>query len=203
MSINLTQEFKFESDSIESVQTMLEAIVPVLFPKVHSEYVRLNLTQKVSYFHNDGSKYIHGPNVIELPDGRFGVLADKGRVIGGTVVNKIEEIFHTVNKAATVSCEKKYKTPPTRMFVARLSDYVSDVKEESVVFNSHKEMINKSIEILKNADLSKFQEFCGTGYDFAFNQSDGDIEPGYRLQYEPNGGWNQLFLYICHIYYGK
>lgn len=61
MSINMTQDLTFETDSLESFETMLRAAVEVLFDKKPSEYVQLHLKGHAATWRlRDGSSFVDG-----------------------------------------------------------------------------------------------------------------------------------------------
>lgn len=62
MSINLTQSFLYETDSLDSFKKVLEAIVKVMYDEKPSKYAQMFVTRMADRF-NDGKKWI-GPKEI-------------------------------------------------------------------------------------------------------------------------------------------
>ena len=67
MSINLTQKFKFETDSIESLEKILNAAVRVLFDEKPSQYCQLYLSENMSGSFDDGMGYFSSGTKVSKP----------------------------------------------------------------------------------------------------------------------------------------
>ena len=111
------------------------------------------------------------------------------------------------DEAAKISCSRRKKSKPTRMWITTLADYVSDYEqlepEETIHCVNHEEMVAKTMEAVKAVDPQAFFKEFGDGYHYGFNRYDGDIGHGYLMQWRPNGGWNLLHISMVHAYYGK
>lgn len=92
---------------------------------------------------------------------------------------------------------------PTRVWVTTMSDYEGDVQADDFLFPDRQGAINKIIDMLEKCKLEDIVGKIGDGYDSCFNHSDGDIGLGYRIHWEPSGGWNLLHVSLVHAYYGK
>jgi len=57
MSINLTQEFVFETDSINSLEKMLQTVVSILFKEKPGDYSQLYMSKRKNEHFYDGSRY--------------------------------------------------------------------------------------------------------------------------------------------------
>jgi len=71
--------------------------------------------------------------------------------------------------------------------------------------NTLKDSIEYIIEVLSEnqSDLTDmFLRDCGNGYNYGFNNFDGDIGIGYKLISNKTFP-NSLSVSLCHIYYGK
>lgn len=203
MSINMTQAFEFETDDPKSFETMLQAIVPILFGK-NGSHTKLHL-QGSPEFWDDGREYEEAWNSCPrmYQEGDKVSLLKPSRIYGGAYLwEKVGEA-PDLDAAAVQSMKHKKEPAPTRVWITTLQDYAGDYGEGDTYCNGHKDMVVKAMELVKNANLKKLQEECGDGYNDGFNHNDGSISVGYRMQYEPNGGWNQLVLSLIHIYYGK
>jgi len=95
------------------------------------------------------------------------------------------------------------KTLPKYMHVFTIGDYKSNIQKEDEKFSSISELVDKVIRELENINSKKFTKKCGDGYNEWFNRDDGSVDVGYRLAHRPYGGWNELDISLCHIYYGK
>ena len=145
MPINLTQEFVFETDTLESMRLMLWTSCRLIFEfREESQYVRLHL-------------------------------------------KKIPPVFFKSDK---------------RVWIATLSDYVSEVKDDDTTFDSLDAIVDEAMERAKQYTLRDLEEQCGDGFSQGFNQSDGSVNVGYRLEMT-NSVWRKLELSLVHIYYGK
>jgi hypothetical protein len=169
MSINMTQEFKFETDSLESFEMMLKTIVDICFTNETSEYTKRNISNSPPFCWDDGATY-----------------SQEKQADGIT---------------------RMTRSKPTRVWVATLSDYASDIDKDeenpSDIFETNEEMVESVMERLITFDKNKLNEECGDGYLSCFNHFDGSIGTGYRVHWEPSGGWNKLYVSIVHAYYGK
>lgn len=87
--------------------------------------------------------------------------------------------------------------------ICSINDYKPELKKGDELFNSHAQLIQKVMEHLNTAKVKKFFDLCGSGFDHAFNEYDGSIEAGYRLNHRSQNGWNNLDISLCHIYYSK
>ena len=164
MSINMTQSFLYETDSLDSFEKVLDTMVRVMHKEQPSEYAQLFVTKRADAF-SDGKRWI-GP------------------------------------KEMSASNPKGWSKPKF-LHVCSIGDYKGEMKEEDEPFENYANLVQKVIEHLKNADAKKFFEQCGDGYTDWFNHFDGSIDGGYRLNQRPSGGWDNLDISLCHMYYGK
>lgn len=96
------------------------------------------------------------------------------------------------------------RTPPTRVWVTCMSDYSSSIDHEvDEVFETRSQAIDRIMEMLKEKTKEDLVRELGDGYDECFNEYDGSISLGYRIHWEPSGGWNLLQVSLVHAYYGK
>jgi len=96
------------------------------------------------------------------------------------------------------------RTPATRVWLTTMSDYSSDVTEGDLVFDTRKEAVDVIMAMFGEADYNHdVVPAIGDGYDECFMDSDGHIDIGYRIHWEPSGGWNLLQVSLVHAYYGK
>ena len=108
-----------------------------------------------------------------------------------------------IGSPAMSSSDPKGWSRPDYLHVCSIGNYKSEIREGDEKFESHASLVQRVMEHLKNADVRKFFEVCGMGFNDSFNRHDGSIEVGYRLNHRPGGGWNNLDVSLCHIYYGK
>jgi len=208
MSINMTQTFEFETDCLKSFEVMLKTIVPILFKK-NGKYTKLSIWGSEPRFWNDGSSservWEEMPKVFPCA-GVFALLSPDNTYGGATFLKAVATKM-TADEAAAEACKQKgEKTPPTRFWVATLSDYYDDYKKErgDTYCSSRDDMVLRTMERVRaTAEDDNFTDKMGDGYTEIFNCFDGSIGIGYRMHREPNCGWNRLFISLVHAYYGK
>ena len=101
------------------------------------------------------------------------------------------------------SSDPKGWSKPIYFHVCSAADYKPAIQEGDETFDSHAQLIQRVMEHLKNADVEKFFERCGNGFSSGFDNFQGSIGVGYRLNHRSLGGWDNLDISLCHIYYGK
>ena len=105
--------------------------------------------------------------------------------------------------------KKKEWSKPAYQYVCSVFDYRSDVSSSDKIYEDydHDAMCQDVRRLLTGSRLAKlnkqFLEECGEGYHYGFNSDDGSVVTGYRITQRPNGGWCNLDISLCHIYYGK
>jgi len=209
MPINMMQEFSFENDSVESVEKVLAAVVPVMF-KESGTYSELFIrTDSPPYTWRDGKygrdkRYRDQPRIMQTEEGACFIEPVK-TYHGAPVVWKTKT-FASLETAAKASCDAVKAKPdpkPSRVFIAMLADYKSDIEPKDIRCGSYQEMIEKASGLLRAFDRKRIKKELGDGYDSFFNHFDGSIGVAYRLHHEPMGGWNKLIISATHAYYGK
>lgn len=204
MSINLTQAFVFETDELESFAVILRAIIPVLF--VGRDGLFVHLTEHYGWGDGTdvGARLRATPRVLEL-GGEFALLKPSAFYAGVEFVKTERHRFDSAEKAVGIASARGAKEcpKPTRVWVAMLSDYRKDVEEGDIECSTYQELTARAMDCVMAANPEELNKRCGDGYDYAFNEFDGDIKPGYRMHYRPNGGLNRLVLSLVHVYYGK
>lgn len=99
--------------------------------------------------------------------------------------------------------DKQIYTKPNYLHICSIGDYKGSILDRDDVFDNYAQLIKTAMVHLKKADFKKFVDQCGTGYDATFNPFDGTVDGGYRLNHRALGGWANLDISLCHIYYGK
>jgi len=214
MSINLTQKFCFETDSLDSFEKMLETISKIMFHEP-DKYINHHIQVVEPSYWQDGKDYrnmwdncqpilAESSNLLYNPGKEYHLLKFDG-IFGGASFLKLEQSFFTRDEASKASMSHKKEPNPTRLFVARLSDYSGDYNKEGgdIHCRSIDNMINNSMKILRNFDTEKLFQKLGDGYNEGFNSDDGSVDVGYRMHQEPCGGWDYLVISLVHMYYGK
>ena len=199
MSINMTQAFEFETDDIKSFEKVLASAIAVMFHDKNSEYVQLHVdpTQGGDYWQDGG----YDNSVAVYKNGnKFDVI--KTQYIKSVQYAAKVDSFDTLDKAVEAA-GKVDRARPTRLFVAALFDYKPSIRKDSIRCKSQKEMYEAAMKLVRAVDLNRLNEACGDGYHDGFQNFDGSIGVGYRMHYEPSGGWNCLYLSLVHMYYGK
>lgn len=148
--INLTQEFVYETDDLNSLKSVLTTLTKVMYKS---------------------PKYDHGYTLV-----------------------------HMTSKPKSNNFDNQY-------IVLEIGDYKSDVQSDDMTFTGYTDKMyddlsEQAIKALKNADKKKFLEERGDGYNDGFNEFDGIIDVGYRLELDKLV-WPRLKLSLVHIYYGK
>ena len=216
MVINLTQEFNYETDSLESLEKVLQTIIPLFFSK-NSEYCCLHLKKdKPSSFDNgvDHRVYYDLQNrIVENPissnSGKIEneyLLIEPHHTYAGVAIDRVSDIYRNLDEATAVATGKHRKLPlptPKRKWITSLADYRGSCDTKDIKCKSHQDLLTKTLELIKKFDPKTFESECGDGYCSWFNHDDGSIGVGYRLQHRPQGGWNNLDISAIHIYYGK
>lgn len=230
MSINMTQAFAFETDSLESLKSALTTIVQVLFKNPDSRYHKPYIQLKEPDFWRDGMdhgwEFEYRPSILDTttlgatpdPEPRYALVdvcgmfggADQIKAVEGT--QRYDDQDEAAAAAIAIGKEKGKKPRPTRFFIACLGDsayQVSQRKEGNLILcSSLEQMVHKTIIQLKSVTesrsaLDQFWQKCGDGYNSGFSSFDGSIGAGYRLHWEPNGGADLLYVSLVHMYYGK
>jgi hypothetical protein len=199
MSINMTQAFEFETDDLKSFEKVLVSAISVMFHDKNDQYVQLHIdpTKGDDYWHDGG----YDNSVAVYKNGnKFDVI--KTQYIKNIQYAAKVDSFNTLDEAVKAA-EKTDRARPTRLFVAGLFDYRSSIRKDSIRCKSQKEMHEEAMKLVQNVDINKLNEACGDGYSDGFQNFDGSIDVGYRMHYEPQGGWNCLYLSLVHMYYGK
>jgi hypothetical protein len=208
MSINMTQDFSFETDCIKSFEKMLKTAVDIIFDKSSGNYTKFSIWGKEPYHWRDGSSYDRVyedvPSMLQTEDGI--ALIDAERIYGGATLMKITGHEPDLDSAAEKAMSfRKEKSKPTRMWVATLSDYSGEFKKDrgDTYCNNREDMVWRAVEMMKAVTYQQMKDAIGDGYSYEFNRDDGHITIGYRMHVEPNCGWNNIFLSCVHAYYGK
>jgi hypothetical protein len=194
MSINMTQKFSFETDDFVSFENILKAIVPVLF-KSNGKYIALHIDEVEPSFWRNGLEY-------NFDHGVFGntVIAPASTYHGATLYKTISE-HEKLEQACLQACKlnEKNKKLPTRKFICRLADYGKNFKPGMKFCKDYIDMISQTMSIVKETDKKQFiEDFFEVEDKYADNAN-----AGYRMHWEPNGGWNYLYISMIHVYYGK
>ena len=161
---NLTQSFLYETDSLDSLEKVLDTMVKILYKEKPSSYTQLFVTKRAGSFY-DGKKWV---GTKEMSSG-----------------------------------DPQGWSKPDCMHICTIGDYNGDIQTGDVLFKEYASLVKRVMEHVKNANPKKFFEQCGDGYDSSFNHYDGSIGAGYRINKRESGGWNNLDISLCHIFYGK
>ena len=162
----------------------------------------LNLTQKFVYETDSRDSFEKVLTTL------IGVMfKEKPSLYAQMFVTKRSDSFYNgvrrIGSTEMCSSDPKGWSKPAYLHVCSVGNYESEIKEGDETFQNHAKLVKRVMENLKSADVKKFFESCGTGFDYSFNEMDGSIAAGYRLNHRPCGGWNNLDVSLCHIYYGK
>ncbi|HIH24530.1 TPA: hypothetical protein HA251_05840 [Candidatus Woesearchaeota archaeon] len=174
MTINLTQSFNFETDSLKSFETMLEAFV-------RSAYRRDALSG--------------------IPSQKKGELANLyfSTVRPGAFYDGKKRMQHPADEHGKI--ESYSESQFFHVCSIGSDDFGRYNGSKSV--DDERTLVQLAMEHMRNADVDAFFSECGDGYDYSFNHMDGSIKEGYRMSAESNSMYPRLDLSLCHIYYGK
>lgn len=179
----MIQNFYLENDNIHQFLTIIRSVIESMFSIKPGQYSQLYLTTWKNYMFRDGKKWIGN---------------DK-------------DLLRKLGVKSLGASDPRGWSKPKKFFICTVADYKSDMeKDKSAIIFDNFDLLIKRIHLLMIDDPNqkigkepKFREICGHGYNYAFNQNDGDTGIGYCAQYRPNGGWNDLDIALCHMYYGK
>jgi hypothetical protein len=93
------------------------------------------------------------------------------------------------------------KLPPTRLWVATLSDY--GFRDGDIFCHSKSQMINRAAHAMQIAAKDKKDEFDKLRVEDWMEDGDGSYDMGFRIAKAYDSGSIVLHLSLCHIYYGK
>lgn len=207
MSINMTQDFAFETDELKSFRVVLKSIIPVLFKK-NGKYVQLHIdtSEKQNWGWRDG-KYECGSNYKEHEvvyyANQYHVIEDDTMYHGAKqhkVVSSHNDKDEACNKAVAFNRQNEPKA--FRKFICKLGDYKEEYKDKTgITFcDNYEDMLADTIAIINNVNPEVFKkEF----FDASIRSFDGSLGIAYRMHYEPQGGWNKLLISMTWAYYGK
>lgn len=205
------QDFVFETDDLEHLEKVLATILPVFFPppKHSTKYTEYQIRTKKDFWRDTSelSRHDAGPFIWEDTIGKQTLFLEHSATFGGAAELKeaarASGLDHK-NKAAKLAYNAHQKAnvkKPNRKLIAVLQDYKQDKPDYR--FKSLDAMKDTTMELVQRVKPETFMEEFGDGYNDWFNGDDGSVEHGWRLHYEPIGGWNQLVVSMVHIYYGK
>jgi hypothetical protein len=200
--INMVQQFEFETDSLEDFERMLEVIVYTEFRHQNSEYTKLHMKKKPSSHWGDGSEYKWTDKSILQIDKKFYSIELCATYHGARQVKVCKE--HTSLEDAATNANQCDKLPPTRLWVATLSDSSCGFKKgEDHYCQTKAQLINRAAHAMQCADRDKVDEFEKLRTPDWMDRGDGSVSMGFRIAKEYDGGSEVLQLSLCHVYYGK
>jgi hypothetical protein len=177
MPINLTQEFTFETDLIDSFATVLRAVVPVLFgadcqvraaDKGDDEWP----SETAAWFllQNAGSD-------------------ERPSAAGTWFTSRFGNLFRRRNE-----------NPGSLHWpICALSSTTSSNEDRARL--TVEDAVTETVRRVQGADVGELERNCG-GRRGPFGRADGGVHPGYRMHWSTqHGEW--LIISLCHIYYPK
>jgi hypothetical protein len=163
MSIDLTQKFVYETDSVDSLEKVLNVLTSIVFDEQPSKYNQMYITTDDTYF-DDGRVWEHK----EMSPG-----------------------------------DPRGWSKPKYLQVCSLGDDRQAIKSKEETFDNYALLVQRAMQLVKDAPESKFWETCGNGFNQHFNSCDGDTGRGYRISLRKSGARDYIDISLCHIYYGK
>ena len=224
----LTQEFTFETDDLDDLAAMIRTVCGIVFKhtieKPGGKYSQLHINThalKDMSFQNgqDLREYYNArPVLFEDPSDDFGdrvLLLDVGRIQGGAAGMKVVEKLTGGDREASLEKAAEASNPflertdpkplPTRLWVATLGDYKSEMRETDTPCANLDELVMMAKEAARVAKIAKKDEFrkvCGSGYNEWFCSDDGSVDIGWRLE-KRGASWPEIDISLTHVYYGK
>lgn len=200
--IHHTETFEFETDSLEDFERMLECIVHTLFRHQNSEYTKLHLAHKPPSYWGDGSEYKWSDKAMIEAGGKIYTIEPCATYGGATKYRTVNQHLNFDEAAKEASrCDK---LPPTRLWVATLSDSSCRFEKGKDHYCTTKsQMINRAAHMMQQADRDKKAEFEKLRTPEWMDKGDGTVRMGYRIAKEWESGSEVLYLSLCHVYYGK
>jgi len=200
--IHMVQQFEFETDSLEDFERMLETIVHIEFRHQNSEYTKLHMKKKPSFSWGDGSEYKWTDRAILQTGGKSYTIEPCATYHGASQFQVRNQHLNLEEAAKEAShCDK---LPPTRLWVATLSDSACGFKKgEDHYCQTKSQMINRAAHAMQQAAKDKKDEFAQMRTPEWMDHGDGSIGTGYRIANEWDSGSRVLILSMCHVYYGK
>ena len=129
------------------------------------------------------------------------------RIVFDEKPDKYSQLFVTTRLPGSFEDGKVYKkgkeSEPLYSFICSVGDYKSDIKKGDKRFRKYKDLVDTVVSLVKAADEKAFFKECGSGYNDWFNEHDGSVGAGYRINHRSNCGWHNFDVSMCHIYYGK
>lgn len=204
VSINMTQDFEFETDDLKSFRIILSAAVRVLFHEgKNGLWTQLHIQQDDRHHFPSGAVVDNHQRPMILPDGDQFKLVDPCETYHGTTVLSAKGVYSTKDEAAEAAKLEDKEPKATRVYIATLSDYESEIKPEDIRCKTYDELVDETMKIVAGFPKKKFFDTLGDGYNYWFNPYDGSVGVAYRMQWRPNGGWNLLHISMTHAYYEK
>lgn len=225
MSINMTQELCFETDDLDSFEIMLRAAVTVLFRfsgQHISPHIRIADPGHWEDGKDYGAEFDSQPSFVDirpilktacdmlnvanaqLASRECYALVDSCATYGGASQLLVQEIVKNKDEAARKCCKQRTITKPTRKWVCMISDYKGDLeglaKEKRICCPSKDDLITSVMTILRAIDYDEAMGWLG---DLEPSWFDGSVGVGYRMEWQPNGGWNHLHISLVLAMYGK
>ena len=220
MSINLTQEFVFETDDLDSLEQMLDTILRILFQKGRyqktAHVMRMQITgdtipQTPTCFrdgrYEDWNWGTARPMMIPVKavapdvvcnDESFALVAH-GQTYGGTSQLKVLEHHDDRDIAARAASAQEIKPKPTRRWITSIwdSDHENTHLKANEVFKArgYADLVREAVKLCKQANQKAFlNDFRDVEPD-----TDGSVAVRFRLESRPRA----LDISLAHIVYGK
>jgi hypothetical protein len=207
MALNITQDMCFETDHLESFQTMLLAAVQTMFrpgcgDKPVGKKQPMYLERNAPSYWPDGSESSFQNQPSFLNDGKDCRVLTTARCYGGAVQMKFDSPPLDIEEAAR-ECSKRGKArAPTRRWVTTLRDEAYNEKnrptKDKIRCRGPEDAVAKAMVFLRqdeNVDLQGIRNVHAGG--------DGSHGLAYRMDGRGWGSTATIYISSTWAYYGK
>lgn len=201
MSLDLIQDFCFETDEPKLFRAMLATVGPMLFKNKHYR-PKLLLEEPTPSCYCDLYKdyWDQEPGMLQLENGV--ARLDNIPMFHGAPQFKIVETYPDREKAAKAICDARKEPKPDRKWLTTIFDYTEEYTRNDgryVSLSGLPAMVDAVMEIISKTDESQFLQDFG----YCEPDTDGSCAAGYRMDVAPAGPFYKLNITMVHIIYGK
>ena len=194
MSIEMTQEFLYETDDLKLFETVLRTILPIIYGKNHHP----RMCRKAPFW-DDGKDYHRNFSVVPTPE-KWCVITPCQTYHGSTFHQIVSE-FSSREEAAADACQREKEPKPTRQWITSLELSYGELDSKHYIgTRGTGDAATKVMEKVKETDGQKFLHDFSHVEREEFNWFDGTIRYGWRMEHS---GMDSLDISMVHILYGK
>lgn len=195
MGIVSSQVFEFETDDLNVMESVLDAMLPIWFSRGKQGFQCVSKLNPGSF--NDGKPDRRVYVVVETAQGCE--VVKPRRIFSGVQVYGAEtpERWRPHDAACTEASQlnKKRTSKPAYMWLTSLEGPYRDPYGGEVLFNDSETAKQHLLNAFETGDKDKFRK----EYEGEPRWFDGSSTVGYRIDQR----WNTVFASYCTILYGK